>query len=241
MSSSHPRLAAAPAASSATAAAAAPLPNDENDNRDFWNVTPFTTEEEQQEIASLTIPEMAKIQSDLSGLSSVLSSLQPATTLLTHSSLPNLAVAVELSRLPQQATRAYCQAVQRCPDQVGPSRTRLFLEAENNDPRAAAAKLAKHWEVRVALFGEERAYLPMTLAGALKDEAMNLATRRIWQLLTVTDTAGRAILYACPGRRNFAEYSVEQEYVSLNMRNVNEHVSCVMYVHHVCSGPSSSF
>ena len=208
---------------SASSAAAGVSNNNDppDDDGDLRKVPFFTAEEELREIASLTISDIAKIQSDLSGLSSVLVSLQqpPASSAAAAASLSAQAAGVaqtniELSRLPQAATAAYYRAVERCPAQAGPDRTLAFLEAENHDPRAAAVKLAKYWEARVALFGEERAYLPMTLGGAMKEEAMNLATRRIWQLLTATDAAGRAILLLTPARRNFSEYSIEQEFVS---------------------------
>ena len=219
--SSSTTAAAAPMSASSAAAGVSNNNDPPDDDGDLRKVPFFTAEEELREIASLSISDIAKIQSDLSGLSSVLVSLQqpPASSATTAASLSAQAAGVaqtniELSRLPPSATAAYYRAVERCPAQAGPERTLAFLEAENHDPRAAAVKLAKYWEARVALFGEERAYLPMTLAGAVKDEALNLATRRIWQLLTATDTAGRAVLFMTPSRRNFAEYSIEQEYVS---------------------------
>ena len=217
----------AAAAATAGAAAAAPISassgvSNDDDDGDLRKVPFFTAEEELQEIASLTISDIAKIQSDLSGLSSVLVSLQPSSSAASGpggaASLSAQAVGIaqtniELSRLPQSSTAAYYRVVERCPSEAGPDRTLMFLEAENHDPKAAAVKLAKYWEARVALFGEDRAYLPMTLGGAVKEEAMNLATRRIWQLLTATDAAGRAILFLTPSRRNFAEYTIEQEFV----------------------------
>ena len=237
MSSVPPPSAAAAAAAAATAAAvvagaapaAAPIfassgvSNDADDDGDLRKVPFFTAEEELQELASLTISDIAKIQSDLSGLSSVLASsaaaaaasgLGGAAASLSAQAVGIAQTNIELSRLPPSDTAAYSRAVERCPNEAGPDKTHMFLEAENHDPRAAAVKLAKYWESRVALFGEDRAYLPMTLAGAMKDEAMNLATRRIWQLLPATDTAGRAILLMTPARRNYAEYSIEQEFVS---------------------------
>lgn len=232
MSSSVPPPSDAPAAATAAAAAAAPISassgvSNDDDDGDLRKVPFFTAEEELQEIASLSISDIAKIQSDLSGLSSVLASLLPSSSAAAAAASGPGGVAaslsaqvgiaqtnIEISRLPQSATAAYYRAVQCCPTEAGSDRTLRFLEAENHDPQAAAVKLAKYWEARVALFGEDRAFLPMTLGGAMKEEAMNLATRRIWQLLTATDAAGRAILFMTPARRNFSEYSIEQEFVS---------------------------
>ena len=119
----------------------------------------------------------------------------------------------QVRRLPRSDTEAYYAAAARCPDQLTRKRKMLFLKANQNDLAGAAANLAEYWKTRVEVFGDDRAYLPMTLAGAMKDEKINLASRCVWQLLPRADTAGRPMLFFCPGRRNFAEYTVEQEMV----------------------------
>ena len=58
---------------------------------------------------------------------------------------------------------------------------------------------------------------------------MNLATRRIWQLLTATDAAGRAVIFMTPSRRNFAEYTIEQEFVSRVFLHECTHAFCSIY------------
>mmetsp|Transcript_17202 Transcript_17202/g.38056 ORF Transcript_17202/g.38056 Transcript_17202/m.38056 type:complete len:639 (-) Transcript_17202:284-2200(-) len=117
----------------------------------------------------------------------------------------------EMAKLPSSQTAAYHQAVTKCPDLVSDERRTAFLECENYDAKLAAERLARCWEVRLELFGPDRCFLPMTLDGAMKDEATNMLQWRIWQPLPVTDTAGRALIYIDPSRRNFAEYSMEQE------------------------------
>lgn len=195
-------------------------------------VPAFTAEEEKRDIESLSLADLARVQSDLVGLTSLLQPLGPsssgvagaaATTNIdgngpTHGSDINSSITsleAELHRLPQADSEAYYQAVEKCPDQVDYKRKLVFLDASRNDVQAAASKLAEYWKTRVEVFGTERAYLPMTLTGAMKDEVMHLASLRcVWRLLPQTDTAGRTVLFFCAGRRNYAEYSVTQEVVS---------------------------
>ena len=51
----------------------------------------------------------------------------------------------------------------------------------------------------------------MTLAGAIKDEIINMAKSGFYQLLPNTDASGRAIIYARIGMRDYSRYSVRQE------------------------------
>ena len=85
----------------------------------------------------------------------------------------------------------------------------------------------------------------MTLAGAMKNEKINLATRCVWQLLPQADTAGRPVLFFCPGRRNFAEYTVEQEMVSATHATSRFTDACLPIIdtlcthawYHLCTNP----
>ena len=52
----------------------------------------------------------------------------------------------------------------------------------------------RYWNDRFRLFGPDKFVLPLTLKGALKDDALALS-RGYVQLLADTDTAGRAVLY----------------------------------------------
>jgi len=69
--------------------------------------------------------------------------------------------------------------------------------------------------VRVATFGPERAFLPMTLAGALKDEVQGMIKYCPWYLLPDTDLSGRKILFLDTARRDFANFSEDREARSL--------------------------
>ena len=192
-------------------------------------VTVFTPQDEQKELAELTITDIVDIQSDLTGgtlgtegLSIKDGSDRRRTALTTMtselSSLSSAALSLlehEMFRLPATQTASYRCAAVECPDQVSEERKMAFLEYENGNAVLAAKRLAKYWEIRLEVFGSDRCYLPMTLTGAMKDEVVPMTKYRIWQRMSVTDTAGRAIFYFCPGRRNYAEYSAQQEFMAM--------------------------
>lgn len=202
--------------------------SEDDDDDDLRTVPAFTAEDERRDIESLTLADLVKLQADLAGLTSLLESLQPpsggggnavgntadANVANINPSLIITNLEAELHRLPKTDTEEYYQAAEKCPHQVDHKRKMIFLGANNNDVRATAAHIAEYWKARVEVFGI-KAYLPMTLGGAMGEEKMNLASRCVWQLLPYPDTSGRPVLFFCPGRRNFAEYSAMQEMVRL--------------------------
>jgi hypothetical protein len=65
---------------------------------------------------------------------------------------------------------AYLEALERCPDLVEKeTNTLMFLRGTNYNVETAAVRMMSHWKVRKDIFGSERAFLPMTLAGAMRD------------------------------------------------------------------------
>ena len=197
----------------------------EEDIRNFCS-NPFSAEDEQRELAALSTDQMAAVQSDLCGLSSILSSPAGGGLLGGLSTQPNNTSTGrisarrpeeianfnrEISELPEETTAEYYSAVVECPSSVDHQQKFVFLDYQNGDAKKAAQSMAAYWKGRVSVFGPDLAYLPMTLAQAVRDEVMNIATRQIWQILPVTDAAGRAVLFFSPSRRNFAEYSVQRE------------------------------
>jgi hypothetical protein len=49
-----------------------------------------------------------------------------------------------------------------------------FLRCENYDPWGAAQRLVRYWTFRVTVFGPDRAFLPMTLDGAMHQDSEEL-------------------------------------------------------------------
>lgn len=59
--------------------------------------------------------------------------------------------------------------------------------------QAAAERLATHWSVRREIFGDERAFLPMTLAGAMKDDLFQVQQGYVTPM--ANDEHGRPVLF----------------------------------------------
>ena len=213
------------------------LTNADNDPEPPLELQPkFTVQDEQRELATLTIQELTKLQSDLTGIQTITNgfsglglggdtggidvysgestevpgSSSPAPP-STNDYLRLAALEHHMSTLPAQSTAAYFRATTKCPDEVSNERKLLFLECEENSVPRTAERLALYWQYRLDCFGEDRCFEPMTLAGAMRDEVVNMAESGLFQLLPNTDAAGRAIIFACFGKRDFSRYSVRQE------------------------------
>lgn len=96
--------------------------------------------------------------------------------------------------LPLQQKAAYLEALERAPylvEQESPGER--FLLATKCDPWAAAFRLVSYWKFRRDFFGTERAFRPMTLEGAMRED------RRVFDLgyiaLLEPDKAGRGVIY----------------------------------------------
>ena len=196
----------------------------------------FTEQDEQRELATLTIQELTKLQSDLTGIQAITNgfsglglggdtgginvysgegtvgsgSLSSAPTSMNdYSRLA--ALEHHMMTLPAQSTAAYLRATTKCPDEVSNERKLLFLECEENNIPLAAQRLALYWQYRLDGFGEDRCFEPMTLAGAMRGEAVNMAESGIFQLMPTTDAAGRAVIFARFAKRDYSLFSAKQE------------------------------
>ena len=100
-----------------------------------------------------------------------------------------------LANMKPKKTRAWLEAQRNCPGLTNDDAKLLFLQSEEFDVPRAAKKLADYWTKRVELFGD-KAFLPMTLDGALRDDwdALKLG---IWRLAGY-DASGRTIVFADP-------------------------------------------
>eukprot|EP00562_Extubocellulus_spinifer_P003163 CAMPEP_0178478282 /NCGR_PEP_ID=MMETSP0696-20121128/4579_1 /TAXON_ID=265572 /ORGANISM="Extubocellulus spinifer, Strain CCMP396" /LENGTH=566 /DNA_ID=CAMNT_0020105645 /DNA_START=69 /DNA_END=1765 /DNA_ORIENTATION=- len=173
----------------------------------------FTAQDEAREIASLSISELTSIRNDLTGAAAFSDAYASAVASASRADIPAAVARLnhEMFELPASQTGAYYQAVETRPELVCHERKLMFLDYENGDVTLAAKRLAKYWEDRLEIFGPDRCFLPMTLRGAMRDQAMPMARRQIWQPVPVTDAVGRTVFYFCPSRRNFSEYSPREE------------------------------
>lgn len=156
-----------------------------------------------------------------------------ATSPFDQSQLMEIHVAKAMRCLPQPEIDAYGKALQLCPDKVlDPHRMQMFLDyaMEQQEPdgeskigasyfQAVATQLAKYWKLRAHVFNNANsganpnaAYLPMTQTGALTPAgAMQLANRKVYQLLPQTDTSGRSVILHDLARNNYKEHTFYDE------------------------------
>jgi hypothetical protein len=72
----------------------------------------------------------------------------------------------------------------------------------------AALRYAKYWDKRVEMFGPKKAFLPLTLSQALKDDAVALSYGFI-SLTGTKDASGRAIVFLEPAKQDKTKYPRE--------------------------------
>ena len=204
----------------------------------------FTEQDAQRELATLTIQELTELQKDLTGIQAITNGFtglglggdanageinvyggesteglglgpSPPAPVSAYDDLLLAALDRHMMTLPTQSTTAYFMATTKCPDEISNERKVLFLQCEENSIPLAAERLALYWQYRLDGFGEDRCFEPMTLAGAMQDEVINMAKSGFYQLMPNTDAAGRAIIYARIIKRDYSRYSVRQEFMWL--------------------------
>ena len=171
----------------------------------------FTEQAEKEEVAALSIRDVVQLESDLRGITSGVDRMAILRNDTGHAAhlLRRLEEAIEAISPENKA--AYLQAQLQCPHLVNdPERRLIFLDRDDNNPSEAAARFVDYWEVRLKCFGAHRAFLPMTLDGAMRGQE-SVLRRGLVCLLPARDAAGRAIVMLQPGRRDFDVVSPEQE------------------------------
>lgn len=157
----------------------------------------ISAEEEIEERASLTAVESNKVRLDVFGGEEA---LKDTPTQLAKA-IASLRSAVDQlqddAKLPfMEARRRDSELVERETDWPG------FLRSTRYNVEEAAARVVKHWATRKLVFGEEKAYLSMTLEGAMADDEELLKLGLVYPLHN--DTHGRAVLFLdrtrCCGR-----------------------------------------
>ena len=196
----------------------------------------FSIEKEQAEIKSLTVDEILDAERDLTGLSTGVNrmtlqgqgqeepafdannatSIGTSTNAQIHedpvaTSTDLAALELALLSLPPETKRYYLEACVRCPAEVTDERKAAFLETDQLDASAAAIRLCTYWSERVATFGTDLAYLPMTLHGAMREDVDAMIRYCPMQRLPKPDAYGRAMTFYDSGRRNPEVCTLQQE------------------------------
>jgi len=101
--------------------------------------------------------------------------------------------------LPEEERAGWEKAVKRCkPSMVDDDHRLMFLRCECFHAERAAKRLARYWSKRLDLFGPDRAYLPLTLGGALRDDIDALLVGFVRANDKMVDSHGRKMLFLDP-------------------------------------------
>lgn len=99
-----------------------------------------------------------------------------------------------LEEIPPSEKRVYLEALERIPHLVQRESPGIaFLRYANYDAWVAARTLVGYWSARRDIFGDERAFQPMTLDGAMQPDVQFLEKAIV--LILEDDAHGRAVFY----------------------------------------------
>ena len=115
----------------------------------------------------------------------------------------------EIDGISDETKANWLKAKERCPPKLVDDRhLLLFLRCEVFHVDLAAGRLIKYWDKRVEVFGEDRAFLPLTLDGALKGDEISLEMAFV-QSTEHTDAEGRRIILGDPSKLDKSKYTRE--------------------------------
>eukprot|EP00545_Synedropsis_sp_CCMP1620_P001290 CAMPEP_0119014096 /NCGR_PEP_ID=MMETSP1176-20130426/9350_1 /TAXON_ID=265551 /ORGANISM="Synedropsis recta cf, Strain CCMP1620" /LENGTH=296 /DNA_ID=CAMNT_0006967235 /DNA_START=30 /DNA_END=920 /DNA_ORIENTATION=+ len=104
-------------------------------------------------------------------------------------------------------TNGWVQAKERCaPELIDNDFKLLFLRARKFHPKSAAKRIVDYWNHRIDIFEDERAFLPLTLVGALREDKVALEIGMA-QLTNTQDATGRTIFFFDPSKQDKSLYS----------------------------------
>jgi len=173
----------------------------------------FTENDELKEIEDLTEEERTDISNDLMGTNST----SEETLEMRQDGIVELQE--ELDAISVDDKGAYLQALEECPAVVERETSPLlFLRSTKFNAKLAARRLVEYWKWRLTIFGPEKAFLPMTLQDALRDDREVLDD----------DDHDRAIIYFEKGR------------INPTVASRNSLLRVVWYVHHVVLGKDTA-
>ena len=101
---------------------------------------------------------------------------------------------------------AYTQALTNCPSLLHRSFKLLFLRARKFDARQAAERILRYWEHRIDIFEDDRAFMPLTLKGALREDSATISKGVICPT-GCQDSDGREIVFFDPSRQDREAYT----------------------------------
>ena len=116
----------------------------------------------------------------------------------------------EIDGISDKIKANWLKAKERCPPKLVDDRhLLLFLRCEVFHVDLAAGRLIKYWDKRVEVFGEDKAFLPLTLDGALKEDEISLEMAFVQSTEHATDAEGRRIILGDPSKLDKSKYTRE--------------------------------
>merc|ERR1740139_2122207 len=112
----------------------------------------------------------------------------------------------EIDAIGDDQKKGLNQALEKCPHLIDDDFLLMFLRTEVFRAGRAAKRLIKYWEKRIEVFGEEKAFVRLTLDDALADDSVALSLGYL-QPTGQSDTAGRAIVFMDFSREGKADYT----------------------------------
>ena len=105
--------------------------------------------------------------------------------------------------------KSYVTACMKCPGIAASNAHKLlFLRSEVFRVNLAAIRLCKYWDMRIEIFGQEKAFLQMKLTQAMRDDHIAISMGIIMPL-SQTDDEGREIVFFDPSKQDKTQYEPE--------------------------------
>jgi hypothetical protein len=114
----------------------------------------------------------------------------------------------EIEKLAADTKHNLLQAQKQCPELLTHDFKLMFLRCEVFNADLAATRYAKYWDKRVEIFGTKKAFMPLTLSKALKDDIVALSTG-YFSLTGSKDTSGRSIIFIDLSKQDKSKYPRE--------------------------------
>lgn len=154
----------------------------------------ITPEEEQQERQNLTEEMKVELEQDLYGDYLDINDNDDVKETDEFLAQKIQEMEEELARIPPNLLKDYTEAKRRVPELVQTESDPIkFLRCEQYNATAAAKRMQLYWKMRRKCFGDGRAFLPMTMSGAMLPD-MAVLESGIFGILP-SDVHGRGVLF----------------------------------------------
>ncbi|CAJ1934370.1 unnamed protein product [Cylindrotheca closterium] len=114
----------------------------------------------------------------------------------------------EVAKISDEEKPCLLKAEEKCPELLNDAFKLMFLRCEVFNADLAAKRYCHYWVQRVVVFGEERAFEPLTVDKALRDDEVALA-QGFMNFTGKVDPTGRSILFVDPSKQDPTAYEAK--------------------------------